>query len=82
MTADRPPVDLSHVAGGTTLLLAYLTLIPGFLPTLVLTIAFVVIVLLPAVVLGIVAAVVIGAPYGLWRVATRGRRRARAPTIV
>jgi hypothetical protein len=75
MTADRSRLDLTHVAGGTTLVLTYLNLIPGFLPTLVLVGLLVALVLLPALVLGLAAAVVMGPPYGVWWLLTRRRRR-------
>jgi hypothetical protein len=78
MTARRnTSVDLSNAGGGTLLVLTYLNLIPGFLPTLALTGLITAVVLLPALVLGLAAAVAIGPPYGVWRLATRGRRRTR-----
>jgi hypothetical protein len=77
MTTRNTSVDLSNAGGGTLIVLNYLVLIPGFLPTLALTGLLIVAVLLPALALGLVAAVAIGPPYAIWRLATRGRRRGR-----
>jgi Flp pilus assembly protein TadB len=75
--SSSTPADLSTAGGGTLIVLSYLILIPGVLPTLALTAVLVAAVVLPALVLGVAAALVLGPPYGLWRVATRARRRRR-----
>jgi hypothetical protein len=76
--------SLTHAGGGTALAVTYLgVLIPGFLPVLVLTAAAGAVLIAPLLALGLAAAVVGGPPYGLWRLATRTRkrRRAEAPAV-
>jgi hypothetical protein len=80
-TATRPrrtaktSWDLSNAGGGTALLLMYLGLIPGVLPTLALTALVTAVVVLPVLALGLAVALVVGPPYGIWRVATLLMRR-------
>jgi hypothetical protein len=76
------PWDLSNVGGGTALAVTYLGLIPGVLPTLALTALAIALVVLPVLALGLAAGVVIAPPYGIWRLATRGRRRTRRSATV
>jgi hypothetical protein len=78
MRTKSTPWELSNAGGGTLLVLSYLNLIPGFLPTLALTALLIAAVVLPALVLGAAAAVVLGPPYGIWRLATHRRRRRRS----
>lgn len=66
---------LGHSGAGITLVIAYLGLIPGFLPSVALLAAIIAVLVLPLVLLGLAGAVVIGAPWGLWRLATGGRAR-------
>jgi hypothetical protein len=75
MKTTNTSLDLSNAGGGTLLVLTYLNLIPGFLPTLVLTGLLAAVIVLPALALGAAAAIVIGPPYAIWRLVTRGRRR-------
>jgi hypothetical protein len=64
-----------HAGAGTSLVVAYLSLIPGFLPVVALTVLVTVVVVLPFLVLGL-ALVLIAAPaYAIWRLARRVRRR-------
>jgi hypothetical protein len=72
--ASRASWDLSNAGGGTLLVLSYLSLIPGFVPTLALTVLVTAVVVIPALALGLAAALVIGPPYGIWRL-VRARRR-------
>jgi hypothetical protein len=70
--------SLTHAGGGTALAVTYLgVVIPGFFPFLALTVAVTALLILPFVVLGVAAIVIGGPPYGLWRLASRGRRRRR-----
>jgi len=76
----RPPYDPeSEVAavavGGGVLLTQAFALFPGLLPCLVLLLPFV----LPVVVLGLVGAVLVGVPLGLWRLAGRMAQSLRRP---
>jgi hypothetical protein len=57
--------------------LAYLALIPGFLPVVALTVALTAVLILPLVIVGLAVALVVGPPYGAWRLATRARRHRR-----
>ena len=77
MATERPQWDLMHVGGGTTLVVTYLSLIPGFLPSLLLLALLTAGVVLPMLLLGVAAALVVAPPYGLWRLTSRARRRRR-----
>ena len=77
-STEATPVDFSNAGGGTAVVLLYLSLIPGFAPTLALTVLVVVVIALPALVIGLAAAVVIGPPYAIWRLLSRRRRRTRS----
>jgi hypothetical protein len=68
---------LIHAGAGTTIVLTYLGLIPGVLPILALTAVVTAVLVLPAVILGLAAALLVAPPYGIWRLATRARRRRR-----
>jgi hypothetical protein len=68
------PIDLTNAGGGTALLFTYFGLIPGVLPTLALTALVVAVLVLPVIALGLAVAVVIGPPYGIWRLAMKVRR--------
>jgi hypothetical protein len=68
-----------HAGAGTSMVLAYVGLIPGVIPLLALTIVVAVVALLPLLVLGLAAALVAGPPYGAWWFIARARRRARRP---
>jgi hypothetical protein len=52
-------------------------IIPGLLPTLALLGLITAVAVLPALVLGLVLTLLLAPPYGVWRLATRGRRRRR-----
>jgi Flp pilus assembly protein TadB len=68
--------NLIHAGGGTALLTVQLSaLIPGLLPSLALLGVIAVLLVLPVIVLGLAVVVPIGSPWGLWRLATRSRRR-------
>ncbi len=69
--------SLIHAGAGTTLVLTYLALIPGFLPFLALTALVTAVLVVPLLVIGLAFAVVVVPPYGVWRLATGGRRRQR-----
>jgi hypothetical protein len=73
----RSEMDLSSAGGGTALVVMYLGLIPGFLPSLALLVVAIAVIVLPLVLLGLAAALVLGVPYGLWRLATVRWRRTR-----
>jgi hypothetical protein len=75
MAAERAQWEWAHVGAGTTLAVTYLSLIPGFLPALVLLVLLTAVVVLPTLLLGLAAALVMVPPYGLWRLTTRRRRR-------
>jgi len=67
---------LMHAGAGTSQLLVQLSvLIPGLLPTLALVGVITAVVVLPLVLIGLAATLVIAPPFGLWRLATRSRRR-------
>src|SRR5689334_19572936 len=76
----RPPYDPeSEVAavavGGGVLLTQAFALFPGLLPCLVLLLPFV----LPVVLLGLLGAVLVGVPLGLYRLSARAVRSLRRP---
>ncbi len=76
----RPAYDaesdvVALAAGSGILLTQAFALFPGLLPCLILLLPF----LLPLVVLGAAAALLIGLPVGLWRLASRGLR-SHSPT--
>jgi hypothetical protein len=74
--------DLVHAGAGTTLTLAYLGLIPGFIPTLALAALVGVVLVAPFVILGLAATLILAPPYIVWRLATRARRpRARRERV-
>lgn len=62
-----------HAGAGTSLVLAWVGLIPGVIPLLALTVVVGVVVALPLVVLGLVAGVIAGPPYAAWRLVHRRR---------
>jgi hypothetical protein len=70
--------ELLHLGAGSGLFLVQLSvIIPGLLPTLGLLGVITVVALLPMLVVGLAASLVLAPPLGLWRLATRGRRRRR-----
>lgn len=73
MATDRPyRADLANAGGGLGLGIIQLgAIIPGFLPALMLTVAFAAVVVVPLMALGLLAAL----PYGLWRLVARHRQR-------
>jgi hypothetical protein len=71
---------LIHAGAGTTLVIAYLGLIPGVLPAIMLLALITAVLVLPLVALALAGAVVIAPPWWLWRVATRARGGARRLT--
>jgi hypothetical protein len=80
-TETETYTGLLHAGAGTGLALGQLSvIIPGLLPTVALTAVFTVAVLLPIVALGLLAALVIGPPYALWRLAGRSMRARNAVT--
>jgi hypothetical protein len=68
---------LVHVGGGSALVLAYLGLIPGVIPTIALTVLVGAVLALPVVALGLVGAVIAAPVYLASRVVRRARRRRR-----
>ena len=67
-----------HAGAGTGQILILLSaLIPGLVPALALLGVIAAVVIVPIVVLGLAATLAIAPPFGLWRLATRGRRRRR-----
>jgi hypothetical protein len=67
-----------HAGAGTSQVIVLLSvMIPGLLPSLALIGVITAVLVLPVVALGLAATVVITTPLGLWRLATRGRRRHR-----
>jgi hypothetical protein len=77
MTRTERSADVSEIAGATTLLLGYVALIPGVVPTLALLAVITAVVLAPVLVLALVAGLLALPPLAVWRLATR-RRRQRA----
>jgi hypothetical protein len=73
----RAEIDLSNVGGGTALVLMYVGLIPGVIPTLVLTVVAAAVIVVPVLALGIAAAIVVGPPYAVWRLVTKRRTQTR-----
>jgi hypothetical protein len=74
-TETETYTGLMHAGAGTGLALGQLAvIIPGLLPIVALTAVFTVAVVLPIIALGLVAVLVIGPPYALWRLAGRGMR--------
>lgn len=68
--------NLIHAGAGTALLTVQLSaLIPGLLPSLALLGVIALVFVVPMIVLGLAGVVVLGPPWGLWRLATRSRRR-------
>jgi hypothetical protein len=65
-------------AGGGLALIQLSAIIPGLLPCLALLGVVGVVVALPVAVLALATALLLGPPYGLWRLAMRGRRDGRA----
>lgn len=76
--ATQPQWEWAHVGAGTTVVVTYLSLIPGFLPSLLLLILLTAVVVLPMLLVAVATALVIAPPYGLWRLTTRRRRRRHA----
>jgi hypothetical protein len=62
-----------NVGGGTTMVMAYLSLIPGFLPVVVLVGVVMLVVVLPLIVLGLIGAAVIIPIVCVWRLVARRR---------
>jgi hypothetical protein len=85
MAAERESYEgPMHVGAGTGLILAQLSaLIPGLLPSLALAGLVAAVVLVPLLVVSLAAGLLFAPLYGLWRLATRERRRSsssqRAP---
>lgn len=73
----RAEIDSSNVGGGTALVLMYVGLIPGVIPTLVLTVVAAAVIVVPMLALGIAAAIVVGPPYAVWRLINERRKRTR-----
>jgi hypothetical protein len=63
-----------HAGSGTGTAFVYLGLIPGFIPSVALTIAVGVVLVLPVLFLGLAAGLIAAPPYAGWRLATRHRR--------
>lgn len=76
---------LIHAGAGTSVVLAYLGLIPGFIPILALTVLVGAVLAAPFVILGLAAALLAAPVYLASRVVRRARRRRRreqqAPTL-
>jgi hypothetical protein len=67
-----------HAGAGTSQVLILLSvMIPGLLPTLALLGVISAVLVVPVVALGLAATLAIAPTFGLWRLATRGRRRRR-----
>ncbi len=79
MAGDGESYDgLMHAGAGTGLVLVQLAvIIPGLFPALALAGLIAAVVVLPVLVLGLAVTLLALPPYGLWRVATRGRRGRR-----
>jgi Flp pilus assembly protein TadB len=71
--------SLIHAGAGTTIVFTYLGLIPGVLPILALTAVVTALLAAPLVILSLAVALLVGPPYAVWRLATRGRRRRQRP---
>ncbi len=71
--------DLLGAGAGSGLILVQLSaIIPGLLPTLGLLGLITAVAVLPALLIGLALTLLLAPPYGVWRLATRGRRRRRA----
>ena len=85
MKRNFEPGDLVHAGAGTSQIVVFLSLIPGFIPALALTAVVTVILVAPLVILGL-ATVLLAAPFYLAsravRRARRRRRRERHPATV
>jgi hypothetical protein len=68
---------LVHVGGGSALVLAWLGLIPGVIPTVALTVLVVAVLAVPVVALGLIGAVIAAPVYLASRIVRRARRRRR-----
>jgi hypothetical protein len=66
-----------HVGSGTGLVLAYLGLIPGFIPALALTILIGAVLVVPVVIVGLAVAIAAAPFYLASRVVRRARRHRR-----
>lgn len=66
-----------HAGAGTSMVLAWVGLIPGVIPLLALTAVVMVVAVLPLLAVGLVAVVVAAPPYAAWRFIGWGRRRRR-----
>lgn len=66
---------LIHAGAGTSLAIAWLGVIPGFIPTLALTAFLGAVLVVPAVISALAATLLAIPPYLLWRLAARSRRR-------
>ena len=81
-TQTHPHDELMHVGAGSGLgLIQLAAIIPGLIPTLGLLGVVMVVALLPLLVLGLAAVLAAAPPFGLWLLATRGRRRRRARPV-
>jgi hypothetical protein len=69
-TADDPDSALAVVAGAGIVFIQACAVIPGLLPCMLLLLPLV----LPLVALGLVAAILVGVPLGLWKLLTIARR--------
>ena len=73
MQPRHSSAEIGHVGGGTTLLLSYAALIPGFVPTLALLGVITAVALVPFLVLGLVGALLAAPPFLMYRLARRNR---------
>jgi len=60
-----------HAGAGTSMVFAWLGLIPGVIPLVALTAVLVAVLALPLAALGLVAVVIAGPPYAGWRLVRR-----------
>jgi hypothetical protein len=75
-TETKTYAGLMHAGAGSGLFVVQLSaLIPGLLPTLALVGVLTVVVVLPLLALGLVAALVAAPPYAVWRLVGRGKLR-------
>jgi hypothetical protein len=73
-TESKTYTGLLHAGAGSGLFVVQLSaLIPGLLPTLALVGVLTVVVVLPLLALGLVAALVAAPPYALWRLVGSGK---------
>ena len=74
-------VDLTHAGAGTALaILGLSAVIPGLLPAIVLIAAITVVLVVPLLALGLLIAVVLAPPAGIWLAVRRRRSRCHPET--